>query len=1062
MRRFASCLNILFYCKFYHQKEPPIDTDTFTEELEQLLAEDRVAQKWLIAPSLRTGYQWLDRLTRNSVPLMNVHVRTLREVALSIAAPELVRRKLKYSSNLKLECIIAAVFEKLVKNSGCQGYLSSLVPDVRLFSAFRRTLADISLAGLKEQDIPAGKFEVALKGEEIKTLLRLYKEELHAAGGCDYAAVLEIASRELKAASGDVFRNVAAIVITDSELESLSYLERGLWETFPAAICRVAVSRRPDDAPGNGLPAIRCLAWLDSPQNAPAPAADNSVEMFHSLGEVNEVQEVFRRILAEGIPFDNVELIHTNPAEYLPVIYEESFKLCTADTDEIPVTFSEGIPAAYFRPVRSLSFWLDWIGDNYPQRSFSAAIREGLLRFSPEKETSPGFQRIAAELDKYPIGSGRERYGRILDRAISDLKSRREQTEPASGEYRELDGRLGRLKSSIALTSGLIQLAACKNSENSILDCAEEFLGKYARSVGQLDNYAHKALLEKVRELIRAYSGSKYHPEHAELLLRLREAIAGLKIQGQGPRPGMIFVSPLSQAGHSGRPVTYILGLNEVNFPGAGSQDPLFLDIERGRVSSNLVTSDKRVERVQNNLYRLVRGLNGRLTLSYSSRSVEDDREVSSSIVFLSAFRIVSGKRDGDYSDMLGYLGPPVSFVPPVPENALTVSQASAPGLLEVDSAERTETLRSLSPVLARGNEALKERGGSVLTPFDGYVPAAGAAIFSADSPPVISASALEMAARSPYDYFLRHILHIKPVEPLVPPAGGWLRNDQRGLILHETFSSYYRTLIERRGQLTGQPFDRELAHKVLHDTIERFTDQFPPARDDLVSRDIRDLEESVDIFLAVERDPENPWRPCYFETAIGMEPDRYPSALDSRSPVEVNLGGGIAVRLRGRIDRVDIRERGANKEVIIWDYKTGSAGSYKEDSPFGKGMKLQGVIYPLLVEKRISEVLGENTVLYGFGYYLASDRGNGERISWRLDQLTAGKEILANIAEMLKRGVFPAGEEALDPRWNDLYDAYWDADAMSTKTKNLLEKDDPLLSSLKRIRELGDKIELD
>ncbi len=73
----------------------------------------------------------------------------------------------------------------------------------------------------------------------------------------------------------------------------------------------------------------------------------------------------------EGIPLDHVELLCTDKATYIPLIYETFPRLIVDDAsdDDIPVTFQEGLPARRFRPGRALVAWLAWMRDDYPQRA---------------------------------------------------------------------------------------------------------------------------------------------------------------------------------------------------------------------------------------------------------------------------------------------------------------------------------------------------------------------------------------------------------------------------------------------------------------------------------------------------------------------------------------------------------------------------------------------------------------------------------------------------------------------------------------------------------------------
>jgi hypothetical protein len=99
-----------------------------------------------------------------------------------------------------------------------------------------------------------------------------------------------------------------------------------------------------------------------------------------------------------------------------------------------------------------------------------------------------------------------------------------------------------------------------------------------------------------------------------------------------------------------------IIGLDDSRFPGAGLQDPVLLDNERRVLSPALVTAAARLEQRLGDFTRLVARLRGKLTLSFCARSVDDDREMFPSGPVLAAYRIISGKHDGDQTDLVDWL----------------------------------------------------------------------------------------------------------------------------------------------------------------------------------------------------------------------------------------------------------------------------------------------------------------------------------------------------------------------------------------------------------------------
>ncbi len=148
--------------------------------------------------------------------------------------------------------------------------------------------------------------------------------------------------------------------------------------------------------------------------------------IFRAVGEVNEVREVLRRCVEAGIPFDEVEILHTDGATYLPLIYEIACRLTDDDTGEaIPATFAEGIPARYGRPARALLGWLSWVRGGYPQSILTRMIQDGLLRIEETERERSEFCRPGRPA---PFRSDRQRTRTIsVEDRRSDERGREEE-----------------------------------------------------------------------------------------------------------------------------------------------------------------------------------------------------------------------------------------------------------------------------------------------------------------------------------------------------------------------------------------------------------------------------------------------------------------------------------------------------------------------------------------------------------------------------------------------------------------------------------------------------------
>ena len=360
-----------------------IELNVFARELSEACRDRPLREKWLLAPSLRTGYQWLDLVSRAGHPVLNARLKTLQHLALELAAPEIENNGLTMLRGLREEVVIAGTFSSLKKKSKSKGYLTHLDHGSGLTHALCHTLRDLRLSGLSSRQLKKGAFEVEAKGGEISSLLASFEETLEAEGLIDYPGVLRLATERLCSDPAAMPADVWLLAPADL-VEGLAGLEAELWESIPAEKRVVLQVDQPSALPEGEKPTdVLNLRFLADPPSAPNPLKDNTVKIFRATGEVNEVREVFRRCVEQAIPFDQVEILHTNTETYVPLIFETVSRLDRINDETVPATFAEGIPIRYARPARALAGWLAWIRDDYAQSTLVRMIQDGLIESGP-------------------------------------------------------------------------------------------------------------------------------------------------------------------------------------------------------------------------------------------------------------------------------------------------------------------------------------------------------------------------------------------------------------------------------------------------------------------------------------------------------------------------------------------------------------------------------------------------------------------------------------------------------------------------------------------------------
>ena len=127
----------------------------------------------------------------------------------------------------------------------------------------------------------------------------------------------------------------------------------------------------------------------------------------------------------------------------------------------------------------------------------------------------------------------------------------------------------------------------------AVVTVALEFLENSTSRASQLDHRSATALIDYVKEL-RALDA--FECSLGEALRFIRERVESLMVAAERPRPGHLYACRLQQAGYSGRPHLYVVGLEEGRVFPASSEDPVLLDAERAGISDALKRSADRID----------------------------------------------------------------------------------------------------------------------------------------------------------------------------------------------------------------------------------------------------------------------------------------------------------------------------------------------------------------------------------------------------------------------------------------------------------------------------------
>jgi len=987
-----------------------------TQDLSQICQDYLFEEKWLIAPSLRVGHQWLDNVALNGGPILNARVKTLKSMALGLAAPEMTAQGLSLVPGRGALILVDRVLNRLQKEPS--SYLASLPSSPNLPATMLSALEALRLAGVGPGDFREEFFEVAQKAADLSWLLAEYLAALRENNIVDYCDVLKMAIARLDA-DPPIMSGVLVLLPEDS---TVTAMERDLVANLPAASLRVlSVDQTVHGELHQPLTDADLLRWVRNPGDAPEPVGDGTAEIFHAAGEANEIREVLRRCLSAGHRLDEVELLHTDAGTYVPLVFETLMRLepdPQFDDISLPVTFAEGIPTRYSRPGRALAAWMAWVRQGHPQATLVRMIQEGLLEIPEADSGNISYFMLGGALRDVEIGMGRDNYLPQLARKMSAFESQIADhsstlpEDPLDETRRQPTGRpdFNTFNAVFKLVERLLKLSPDPEAtDNELLEAAATFLQQIARSANELDNYSAQALLEAIQENL-----SWVGEEPEALTMNVRDWLESLpnqvRVGGSGPRPGCLHVAHVQSGGHSGRKHTFIVGLDDSRFPGAGLNDPLLLDAEREKLSRELPQASRELGLKLERFALLLARLRGKVTLGFSCLDLQDDREMFAGPAVLGAYRILSGNREGDQAGMMQWLGQPASFAPDRADRCLEEADWWLWRMCCSNRATNAmEIVEARFPHLGRGFTAVRAREAAEFTVYDGLLPAPPRELDpTSPSGPVVSASRLETIGQCPLRYFFKYVLGIKLPGELEVDRRTWLAPGLFGDLLHDVFYEFMSGLIAE-ARLPNYTRDIGQLLRILDERVQRYARLHPPPTQFALHRQIKMLGQAARIFLVEEEELCRYSRPVFLEAAIATKSDFPPSPLSSDRPVPLKLPGGGSINAQARIDRIDLTGSDSDPVYTIWDYKSGSTWKYERPDPFWQGRVIQHALYLEVAAAILKRKVSQKAEVSHSGFFFPGRAARGVRIRrWR-EQMSAAAKIIENLCKIAATGCFLA-----------------------------------------------------
>ena len=980
-----------------------------------------IDEKWLLVEHLRVGQQWKDRLTRSGAWHINLHAKTMRLVVNELAARWLAESSLVPVGRIGLELLADHVLQELTQQQRLSYFQVNASARPALSRLLVRTYNDWRLAGLTLEQIDARAMEAPAKAHDLSLIFGTIREQLAATKQVDYAdciiGVIEaVQSGKLTFASGLVLLQPESFPLTERERELLQVMHK------------------------------RDVAW-HGPQSIVAATASSSPKLRLSkqvaVGDVNEIRGVLQHCLATSTSItqlDKTELLLSDYERYAPVVLEcvwqglsdaaspDSSEKPPLSIDSLPITFAEGIACIYSRPGRLLRSWVRWIESDYLQSKAVQILREGLVVRPPAAETV-GYARLASTLRRIPIGFGLDRYlpqiQRELETARRDTLHQVEREPDFQGDYGSAT-----LQALMLTLEPLVKLTPQPGAPAATwLAAARQLLLTHARADSRGDGYARAKLLDDIDGMMAVLG------QRSDISTNVRAWLEQLPTQSRlfssTPRPGCLHVAPLEQGGASGRSRVFMLGLDDRKFPRKQTVDPILLDAERTRISSNLITSDQLAVHQQAAIDRVLVRLQGvadaHVVLSHSLLELADDSECFPSPNLTRLLEKVSA---ADQPTAV------LSFVAEPGRPTLSASEAFQRELLTTaDRNIRLAQTEQRYPRIIQQRLAIQHQVDERYGAYDGWVPQAGIDLLASTAARPMSPSRLETLGTCPRKYFFARALGIAPPDTWEVDADRWLTALDIGTLLHELFEEFLREL-----QLADQTPDPKLHARRLTELLEakiaQMVERVPVHNPEAFHRQRDELLETCEIFLQKEHEyaQQRQAKTWIMEASLGSLAHSQPHAsteIDTDQPIVIELSNGRQLVLCGRIDRIDRAGPTNHPEHFIWDYKTGGSWGYDQADAIQQGRKLQPLLYTRMLAARFAQLGRNPQSVRSFGYFFPSPRTDGLRLEWTVQDLAPGNAVLESMLDLLSAGTFIATNSKEDCNFCDYQNVCGQAEAL-------------------------------
>lgn len=757
-------------------------------------------------------------------------------------------------------------------------------------------------------------------------------------------------------------------------------------------------------------------------------------------GEIEEVAKRVKRLLVGGAAADEI-VVAFRSLDGIAELVRETFGAAG-----VPAAIEVGPAIARTGAVRLLVALLDLERENWSFPKLTGVLNSTLFR--PEWAgiaDGSAARAVAATLRAYNLEGGREV---ILTALVRRVERQDGAADPALllalETLQRLSDELAFFRQRATFAEWVERLLHVASELRVAPEADERITGDDGVLAAQeaAGWRAFVRLVEEARKAETLSDGPARPIELVEFRKQLDELLAGQTWETEEPEDGRVRVLAAAQVRNLDVPHLFLCGLSESSFPQSRGEDCLYGDAERHRLSEGGLPMAHRARRSREEMllfYGVATRARQSLTLSFPS--VDDGGEPLYPSPYLQAVRDLFTP-EALPVESCGRLSP----VPEEPEKCVTecdlrvvAAKEALDGRVGLFAAvaDRRESAEMALNVAAAAEMAAARFATRGLTNYEGLL-----------SDPrnlkrlrlrfggrhEFSVTELEAYAAHPFRYLLYYVLGL---EALADPGPG-TDFARRGSVLHAALAAAHRRLTEDMADTTTA----DVLDRLLRDEVEK---ALRSGGDSPLQRALHRIEREILAKHAGRYRPQwdrytksfqdlwdGPPKPSHFEVAFGNPPPEEGEDPGPRRPVVEFGANGERVRVRGRIDRIDLGSAAGATVFNVIDYKLSRKPARFTNEDIDSGRALQLALYAAAA-RRLGLVDGD---LYQLAFWSLTGDGfvcgmkGGSKTLRPLDAESVGAleenldRVLPLLADSIRAGKFPVVTDDPEESYNADYAA--------------------------------------